>query len=48
MTVNHVMLGKCQLCHDTEHEAATLGWRPLPRWGITENLSESSGGIPTG
>ena len=20
-------------------EAATLGWRPLPRWGITENLS---------
>ena len=22
-------------------EAATLGWRPLPRWGITENLSES-------
>ncbi len=20
-------------------EAATLGWRPMPRWGITENLS---------
>jgi hypothetical protein len=20
-------------------EATTLGWRPLPRWGTTENLS---------
>jgi hypothetical protein len=28
-------------------EAATLGWRPLPPWGITENLSWSSEEILT-
>lgn len=26
MTVNHVMIGKCQLCHDTEQLRSTLGY----------------------